>query len=274
MIKFLILPEGEDPDTLIKHESPKSFTKRIEEAQTLSSFLFDHIKSEVPFETIEGKTLFLEKSALLIHQVSYPIYRQQLIEGVAQTIGQDVSYVEKALNQSAQNKPPTFDRSVNEINDFTDTSLNDFINVNASPNLKGLMSKMITCVINYPSLVNDPESSGVIEERAKKIPKSDVLMELIHSAQIEPDITKEALIKPYENKNNIFLRLKKLSVMEPFLSENEAKIEFMSALTAAENHQQRKTTKASILSAKTKAQEKEIVDDISRRKLSSYYKKS
>ena len=99
-------------------------------------------------------------------------------------------------------------------------------------------------------------------------------MELIHSAQIEPDITKEDLIKPYENKHNIFLRLKKLSVMEPFLSENEAKIEFMSALTAAENHQQRKTTKASILSAKTKAQEKEIVDDISRRKLSSGYKKS
>ena len=274
MIKFLILPEGEDPDTLIKHESPKSFTKRIEEAQTLSSFLFDHIKSEVPFETIEGKTLFLEQSALLIHQVSYPIYRQQLIEGVAQTIRQDVSYVEKALNQSVLSKPPTFDRSVNEINDFTDTSLNDFINVKVSPNLKGLMSKMITCIINYPSLVNDPESSGVIEERAKKIPKSDVLMELIHSAQIEPDITKEALIKPYENKNNIFLRLKKLSVMEPFLSENEAKIEFMSALTAAENHQQRKTTKASILSAKTKAQEKEIVDDISRRKLSSGYKKS
>ena len=138
----------------------------------------------MPFETIEGKTLFLEQSALLIHQVSYPIYRQQLIEGVAQTIGQDVSYVEKALNQSAQSKPPTFDRPVNEINDFTDTSHNDFINVNASPNLKGLMSKMITCIINYPSLVNDPESSGVIEERAKKIPKSDVLMELIHSAQI------------------------------------------------------------------------------------------
>ena len=40
--------------------------------------------------------------------------------------------------------------------------------------------------------------------------------------------------------------------MEPFLSENEAKIEFMSALTAAENQQQRKSTKASILSAKTK----------------------
>ena len=178
----------------------KSFTKRIEAAQTLSSFLFDHIKSEVPFETIEGKTLFLEKSASIIHQISYPIYRQQLIEGVAQTIGQDVSHVEKALTQTALSKPPAFDRQVNEINNFTDLTPKEVKNVSVGSNMKGLMSKMISCVINYPSLVNDPESSGVIEERAKKLPKSDVLMELIHSAQIEPDITKEALIKPYEKK--------------------------------------------------------------------------
>ena len=150
----------------------------------------------MPFDTIEGKTLFLEKSALLIHQVSYPIYRQQLIEGVAQTIGQDVSHVEKALTQSALSKPPAIDRQVNKINDFSDSSLNEVINTNVGSNMKGLMSKMISCVINYPALVNDPESSGVIEERAKRLPKSDVLMELIHSAQIEPDITKEALIKP------------------------------------------------------------------------------
>ena len=163
--------------------------------------------------------------------------------------------------------------TVKEINNFSDSSNNEVINASVGSNMKGLMSKMISCVINYPSLVNDPESSGVIDERAKKLSKSDVLMELIHSAQIEPDITKDALIKPYENKNMVFSRLKKLSVMEPFLSENEAKIEFMSALTAAEKHQQRKLRKASILSAKTKAEEKKIAKDISRRKMTSGYNK-
>ena len=132
----------------------------MRQAQTLSSFLFDHIKSEVPFETIEGKTLFLEKSALLIHQVNYPIYRQQLIEGVAQTIGQDVSHVEQSLTQSMLSESRSIDRKVNKINDFTEPSLNDVINVSVGSNMKGLMSKMISCVINYPSLVNDPESSG------------------------------------------------------------------------------------------------------------------
>ena len=29
VIKFLILPDGQDPDTLIKNESPKSFTNRF-----------------------------------------------------------------------------------------------------------------------------------------------------------------------------------------------------------------------------------------------------
>ena len=53
--------------------------------------------------------------------------------------------------------------------------------------------------------------------------------------------------------------------MEPFLSENEAKIEFNSALTAAEKHQQRKLRKTSILSAKTHAEEKKIVDELSRK---------
>jgi len=274
VIKFLILPEGEDPDSLIKHESSKSFVKRIETAQTLSSFLFDHIKSEVPFETIEGKTLFLEKSALLIHQVSYPIYRQQLIEGVAQTIGQDVSYVEKALTQSAQSKPPALDRQVNDIKDFTGQSVNDIINVSSGSKITNLMAKMISCIINYPSLVNDSETSGVIEERAKKLPDSEVLMELIHSAQIESDITKEALIKPYENKKKIFSRLKILSEMDARLSENQAKEEFMHALTKAEDQQRKKLRGANIVLAKTHADQKKIVDDFSREMSSGNNKKS
>ena len=189
-----------------------------------------------------------------------------LVTGGARGIGRSI-----VLNMSKNNYDIIINYNQSRVaaNDLA----KEVKNISVSSNMKGLMSKMISCVINYPSLVNDPESSGVIEERAKKLPKSDVLMELIHSAQIEPDITKEALIKPYENKNMVFSRLKKLSVMEPFLSENEAKIEFISALTAAENQQQRKSTKASILSAKTNAEEKKIADDISRRKMSSGNKK-
>ena len=269
VIKFLLLPEGEDPDTLINSESAKAFNKRVDEAQTLSNFLFEHIKAEVPFNTIEGKTLFLEKSAALVNLVSYPIYQQQLIEGIAQTIGQNITQVEKAIEQNIANNTQHNYSNELEQAEIINQSLQTKPRRTHSSSIKSLMSRMISCVINYPSLVNDPETSSVIEERARKLPKSDVLVELIRHAQVESDLSKEALLLPYKSKERVYNRLKELSVMEPFLSEYEAKEEFGYTLTAAEKFYERKSTKASILSAKTHDEEKAVMQDIMKSKVSA-----
>ena len=267
IIKFLILPEGEDPDTIIKQESAKAFSKRIETAQTLSSFLIDHIKAEVPFDTIEGKTLFLEKSASLINMVNYPIYRQQLIEGIANTVGQNIIQVEKAVEQN-KTQNAQFSKNIHSgINQNSLKPMTQKPSINSNLSMKSLMSRMISCVLTYPSIVNDPETSSVIEERARKLPQSDVLLELIRHAQVESDLSKEALILPYKAKERVYLRLRQLSTMEPFLSEFEAKEEFSYALTAAEKYYERKSTKASILSAKTHDEEKAVMKSIMKSKM-------
>ncbi len=40
-LQFLMLPDGEDPDTLVRKEGPEAFRKRIEGATPLSRYLFD-----------------------------------------------------------------------------------------------------------------------------------------------------------------------------------------------------------------------------------------
>jgi len=265
LIKFLILPNGEDPDTLIKRESVKSFSKRINDAQTLSSFLFDHIKAQVPFNTIEGKTLFLEKTAELINLVTYPTYRQQLIEGVAQEVGQKIDQVEKALAQNPLNELQVSEENLS----LTDQSFQKKIIPSSVSSMKSLMSRMISCVINYPSIVNETESSSVIEERARRLPNSDVLVELIRYSQVETDLSKDALLMPYKSKPRIFSRLEELSVLEPFLSEYEAKEEFSYTLTAAEKFHERKSTKASISEAKTYEEQKVVMENIMKGKNNS-----
>jgi len=267
VIKFLILPQGEDPDTLINKESAKAFNSRIEGAQTLSSFLIEHIKSKVPFDTIEGKTLFLEKSASLINLVNYSIYRQQLIEGIAHAIGQNIIQVEKAVEQSKTQNNQFESTNKSQQNKLNPGLVNKTISANSHSSVKNLMSRMISCVINYPSIVNDPETTSVIEERARNLPKSEVLVELIRHAQVESDLSKEALLLPYKGKERVYLRLQELSTMEPFLSEFEAKEEFGYALTAAEKYYERKSTKASILSAKTHDEEKAVMQSIMKSKL-------
>ena len=267
VIKFLILPQGEDPDTLINKESAKAFNSRIEGAQTLSSFLIEHIKSKVPFDTIEGKTLFLEKSASLINLVNYSIYRQQLIEGIAHAIGQNIIQVEKAVEQSKSQNNQFSSTNKSQQNKLNPGLVKKTTIANSHSSVKNLMSRMISCVINYPSIVNDPETTSVIEERARNLPKSEVLVELIRHAQVESDLSKEALLLPYKAKERVYLRLQELSSMEPFLSEFEAKEEFGYALTAAEKYYERKSTKASILSAKTHDEEKAVMQSIMKSKL-------
>jgi len=269
MIKFLLLPDGEDPDTLIQRESVRAFSQRINIAQTLSTFLFDHIKSEVPFETIEGKTLFLEQVSSLINLVTYPVYRQQLVEGLAQEVGQDVSHVEKMINQSEYSAPPP--QEMQEIHEappnfdeppMPQMTYDEPVTQKAPDHgMKGLMSKMISCVLNYPVLADD-----TVELRVRHLPKSSVLLELIHSAQIDEEISQKALIKPFEAKPRVYSRLQQLCLMEPSLSENEARDEFLSALTLAEKQHQRNLTSASIPAANTSADEKKIMEDIQRRK--------
>ena len=269
MIKFLLLPDGEDPDTLIQKESVKTFSQRIQKAQTLSSFLFDHIKSEVPFETIEGKTLFLEQASALINLVTYSVYQQQLVEGLAQAVGQDVSHVEKVINQSKYSEPP-----MHEMQEMHDVPPNfdippmaemayDEPVVKKIPDngMKGLMSKMISCLLNYPVLADD-----TVELRVRNLPNSKVLLGLVREAQIDEEILQQALIKPFEAKPKIYSRLQQLCVMEPSLSENEARDEFLSALTLSEKQHQRNLTSASISTASTSADEKKIMEEIQHRK--------
>src|SRR5690554_7181945 len=40
-LQFLMLPQGEDPDTLIRKEGAEAFRKRIDGATPLSRYLFD-----------------------------------------------------------------------------------------------------------------------------------------------------------------------------------------------------------------------------------------
>ena len=199
--------------------------------------------------------------------MNYSIYRQQLIEGIANAIGQNIIQVEKAVEQSKSQNNQFSSTNKSQQNKLNPGLVKKTTIANSHSSVKNLMSRMISCVINYPSIVNDPETTSVIEERARNLPKSEVLVELIRHAQVESDLSKEALLLPYKAKERVYLRLQELSSMEPFLSEFEAKEEFGYALTAAEKYYERKSTKASILSAKTHDEEKAVMQSIMKSKL-------
>ncbi len=54
-LQFLMLPQGEDPDTLVRKEGPEAFSKRIEGATPFSRYLFDRQSEGLDLQLPENR---------------------------------------------------------------------------------------------------------------------------------------------------------------------------------------------------------------------------
>jgi len=66
---FLFLPEGEDPDTIVRHEGAAGFDARLQQATPLSQFFFDELSNDVNLATLDGKARLAERAKPLLAQI-------------------------------------------------------------------------------------------------------------------------------------------------------------------------------------------------------------
>jgi DNA primase len=66
---FLFLPEGEDPDTIVRKEGPEGFDTRLREAMPLSEFFFAELSKDVNLGTLDGKARLAERCKPLLAQI-------------------------------------------------------------------------------------------------------------------------------------------------------------------------------------------------------------
>ncbi|HEY1141496.1 MAG TPA: DNA primase [Lysobacter sp.] len=66
---FLFLPEGEDPDSLVRKEGRDGFEARLRDATPLSQFFFDSLGTDVNLATLEGKGRLAERAKPFLAQI-------------------------------------------------------------------------------------------------------------------------------------------------------------------------------------------------------------
>lgn len=86
-LRFLFLPEGEDPDTLIRAEGRDGFERRLQSAKPLSELLFDRLASQVDMISPDGRARLVTLANPLIAQVPAGIYRDMLEQRLATLAG-------------------------------------------------------------------------------------------------------------------------------------------------------------------------------------------
>jgi DNA primase len=110
--RFLFLPEGEDPDSLVRQIGREQFEQQIGDAVHLSDFLFNHLASELDIDSIDGRARLVDQARPLLARLPDSVFRQMMVEQLAEIARTDVSRLEKRLvkpahpERSRQAPPP------------------------------------------------------------------------------------------------------------------------------------------------------------------------
>jgi DNA primase len=86
-IRFLFLPQGHDPDTLIAAEGREAFERRLQEAVPLSEYLVQELSQQSDLTSADGRARFAESARPLFAKVPEGVYRELLLERLAQVVG-------------------------------------------------------------------------------------------------------------------------------------------------------------------------------------------
>jgi len=169
---FLFLPEGEDPDTLIRQEGAAGFEARLRAATPLSQYLFDQLSEGVQLSSLDGRARLAERARPLLAQIPDGAFADLMQQRLAELTG-------VSTTQRAPTPPP---RRISRAT--------------ATPAPKrSLVRSVISLLLQKPSLglsVQPPYRFIALRQ-----PGVALLVELLALIHTRPDITTGALLEAF-----------------------------------------------------------------------------
>lgn len=104
-VRVLFLPEGDDPDSLVRREGLDGWRERLDGAAVLSETLMRLLAERHPLQTAEGRSRFAHEAVTLIRSVTDPLFRGQLSELVAEQTHSPAARIETMLDDDSEPRP-------------------------------------------------------------------------------------------------------------------------------------------------------------------------
>lgn len=107
---FLFLPDGEDPDSMVRSEGQAAFEARIEQAMPLSKFLLEHFSQQVDLTIPDGRARLVKLVKPFLQKIPDKVFRHMMFNQLASVVNMRVQQLENlietaSLPQAKINKP-------------------------------------------------------------------------------------------------------------------------------------------------------------------------
>jgi DNA primase len=175
-LKFMFLPDGEDPDTLVRQIGKEGFEKRMKEAMLLSDFMFQRLSSDIDISTDAGLSHLADRARTLIHQVQADFYQEMLKNQLAKWLRWDTQRLALFFKDSKKksNKPTTKAMRLTP------------------------MRRAIAIILQNPAIAQDAPDLNFL--RQLPIKGGELLIELTEHALNKPDITTAQLLERWRGR--------------------------------------------------------------------------
>jgi len=173
---FLFLPEGEDPDSIVRKEGASAFEQRLQHATALSQFFFDELGREVNLATLDGKARLAEHARPLLAQVPEGAFADLMQQELARLTGVSLALpkpIPAKTHKPAQGNSPAKNSS--------------------------LQHKIIIRLLQNPTLLQRLTVPAYLDH-LKHLPDMRLLLEVLAVIRQRPDISTGALLEHFSGR--------------------------------------------------------------------------
>jgi DNA primase len=86
-VRFLFLPDGHDPDSLVGEEGQEAFERRLDDTSPLSEYFVRELSEQVDLAHADGRAKFSESARPLWAKLPEGVYRELMLARIAEVVG-------------------------------------------------------------------------------------------------------------------------------------------------------------------------------------------
>ena len=101
-LRFILLPDGEDPDSIVAREGAERFDQRVREAVPVAEYYFGELERGLDMERIGDRARLCDLALPDIATLPGGMFRRMMVERLAQTAKVDAPHLEARIGQGGQ----------------------------------------------------------------------------------------------------------------------------------------------------------------------------
>ena len=101
-LKFVFLPDGEDPDTLVRGAGRAAFDSLVDAAVPAGDYLVEHLSAGLDLESLGDRAYLGQRASPLLARLPPGVHRQVLVERVAGLIGVPPGTLDASANSQGR----------------------------------------------------------------------------------------------------------------------------------------------------------------------------